>query len=291
MGLGNYDLARSTSGGRPSPPCRRNTACIARSTANSNGRGRSMSRTAPGSDRGDAGRTGLDAGAEHIQMKNHQLVLVGVWCFVCSHLWGAEQLGSLSTGARVLAVESQAKQWGIRVESSGKASVEITQPLRLQWYEAEDKITEVAAAIARSENRERPYRRRGARHGQGRGCTHHRPLDHLRADLAAVEEAGRVRLRSRRLLFQAGRIHRRGTALPRCGHVAPGMIYGGPNNLLDRAPGGLANFASGRFEMREDGFPMPVLGLHFRDGTSLALLDSSPRARPPSPRPTTAPRL
>jgi hypothetical protein len=55
------------------------------------------------------------------------------------------------------------------------------------------------------------------------------------------------------------------------------MIYGGPAYLLDQAPGGWPNYAAGRFEMREDGFPIPVLGVHFRDGSSIALLDCHPR--------------
>jgi hypothetical protein len=57
----------------------------------------------------------------------------------------------------------------------------------------------------------------------------------------------------------------------------PSMFYSGdPEHLSLRAPGGLTNFMAGHIEEREDAFTMPVFGLSFRDGRSVAVLDPAP---------------
>jgi hypothetical protein len=213
-------------------------------------------------------------------MKHPHLVALMVACCACAPSWSAEQLGSLSNGAKVLAVESKPGVWGIRVESSGKASVEIVHPLRLLWYEAEDKISEVAAGYRSIKKTES-------------GLTGEGELAAAKGVVVRFTDrwtfSGQVLRLSRKLAVSGtapGGFFSRltvstveGLRFPDADMFAPGMIYGGPTNLLERAPGGLANFSAGRFEMREDGFPMPVLGLYFRDGTSLALLDSRPHGQ------------
>jgi len=53
-------------------------------------------------------------------------------------------VGHLSIGGKVLAVSSGAGEWGIRVETPGKASVSQSQPIRLCIYESEAKIVDVS---------------------------------------------------------------------------------------------------------------------------------------------------
>ncbi|RKP48935.1 hypothetical protein D7Z26_21505 [Cohnella endophytica] len=55
---------------------------------------------------------------------------------------------------------------------------------------------------------------------------------------------------------------------------APGMLYGTFNNITKTAIGGMENYVSGMKELiiREDRMPAPTFGLHFKDGSSVAIL-------------------
>jgi hypothetical protein len=58
--------------------------------------------------------------------------------------------------------------------------------------------------------------------------------------------------------------------------LAPGALYGDPTYNGERSPGGTLNHEARRFLMREDMLPAPLLGLSFRNGSSVSLLDPSP---------------
>ena len=59
--------------------------------------------------------------------------------------------------------------------------------------------------------------------------------------------------------------------------LAPGALYGDPAYNGERSPGGTLNYAVRRFVMREDMLPAPLFALSFNNGTSVAMLDPSPR--------------
>jgi hypothetical protein len=59
--------------------------------------------------------------------------------------------------------------------------------------------------------------------------------------------------------------------------LAPGALYGDPTYNGDRSPGGTLNYAARRFLMREDILPAPLFALSFSTGSSVAMLDPSPR--------------
>ncbi len=59
--------------------------------------------------------------------------------------------------------------------------------------------------------------------------------------------------------------------------LAPGALYGDPTFDGDRSPGGTLNYAARRFLMREDILPAPLFALSFNNGSSVAVLDPSPR--------------
>jgi hypothetical protein len=59
--------------------------------------------------------------------------------------------------------------------------------------------------------------------------------------------------------------------------LAPGALYGDPTYNGDRSPGGRLNCAARRFLMREDILPAPLFALSFSNGSSVAMLDPSPR--------------
>ncbi|MBN1781664.1 hypothetical protein JW948_11095 [bacterium] len=59
--------------------------------------------------------------------------------------------------------------------------------------------------------------------------------------------------------------------------MAPGVLYGDPAYNGARSPGGTLNHAAQRFIMREDMLPAPLFSLSFPGGTSVTILDPSPR--------------
>jgi hypothetical protein len=59
--------------------------------------------------------------------------------------------------------------------------------------------------------------------------------------------------------------------------LAPGALYGDPTYNGDRSPGGTRNHEARRFLMREDILPAPLLALSFSNGSSMAMLDPSPK--------------
>ncbi|MGA7160641.1 MAG: hypothetical protein WBZ48_06545, partial [Bacteroidota bacterium] len=59
--------------------------------------------------------------------------------------------------------------------------------------------------------------------------------------------------------------------------LAPGALYGDPTYDGDRSPGGTLNYTARQFLMREDILPAPLFALSFSNGSSVAMLDPSPR--------------
>lgn len=60
-------------------------------------------------------------------------------------------------------------------------------------------------------------------------------------------------------------------------YLAPGALYGDPAYNGERSPGGTLNYNARRFLMREDILSAPLFALSFRNGTSVAMLNPSPR--------------
>lgn len=60
-------------------------------------------------------------------------------------------------------------------------------------------------------------------------------------------------------------------------YLAPGVLYADPTYDGERSPGGTLLYAAHHLSLREDILPAPLLGLYFRDGTSVAMLDPAPR--------------
>jgi len=60
-------------------------------------------------------------------------------------------------------------------------------------------------------------------------------------------------------------------------YFAPGVLYADPTYDGERSPGGTALYAAHHLGFREDILPSPMLGLYFRNGASVAMLDPTPR--------------
>lgn len=219
-------------------------------------------------------------------MKTATLILLVILALACvcsstAALAAAPEvipLGSLSTGAEVSAVQSPAGQWGIRIESPGMASVSQAQPVRLEVYENASKIIQVAVGYKSLEKAE----------GGFVGRAEVSPLNGVTFQ---VEDrwtvSGQVLSICRRLavsgnapggfLSKINFTTQGKLSFPDLEYFVPGVIYGAPGQVLDRAPGGMLNYQAGDIELREDCLTIPVVGAYFRDGSSLAVLDVHPQ--------------
>ena len=59
-------------------------------------------------------------------------------------------------------------------------------------------------------------------------------------------------------------------------YLAPGVLYADPTYDGERSPGGTLLYAAHHLSLREDILPSPLLGIYFRDGASVAMLDPTP---------------
>lgn len=186
-------------------------------------------------------------------------------------------IGTLSHGARAFAAPGP-DGWGIRVESSGRASMRQPHP--------------VCAEVVGGEVVTRPAC------GYGEVAQTDGGVD-VRARLELGNGAALV-VRDRwtvegGVLEVARQVQVEGSApggfltcvtlpfetpldWPDVDAFAPGMVYGWDENIARHAIGGVPNYLAGAraVRIREDRLPAPLFGVGLRDGTTLAVLDPAP---------------
>jgi hypothetical protein len=192
-------------------------------------------------------------------------------------------VGRLASGGTVQAVRSTGARWELKIEGDVLASSSYSRPVQLEFYdpirglEAEahgyDTVTPSGNGITG---------RATVRHGGNATFTFE---DHWSV-------SGNVLSLERQVLVAAsGPPPRHGFmsaitffpekpwSRPQVDILAPGMIYGGLNSIPPGSTGSAAVYQEGRgiVRIREDRFPSPLFGVRFSDGSSLALLDPTPR--------------
>jgi hypothetical protein len=187
------------------------------------------------------------------------------------------QLGQLGTQGRVTFTRGPAG-WGIRIDEPGRASMYQARPLQLRTLRDSAADATVAAGYSSVTKEGNVVVGRGQL-APATGVT--------------VQFVDRWSIAGSVLNFErALSVHGSATggynsaiALSTVGGFTfsdvdlffPGMLYGGEPEQVDmRGAAGLANFVAGRIQEREDGFNMPIFGVSFRDGRSIAVLDPSP---------------
>lgn len=60
-------------------------------------------------------------------------------------------------------------------------------------------------------------------------------------------------------------------------YLIPGALYNDTANNGDRSIGGVQNYNNKKFVIREDNLPAPMMGMLFKNGASLSILDPAPR--------------
>jgi hypothetical protein len=185
-------------------------------------------------------------------------------------------LGHLQTGATVSFVRS-AGGWGIEIIGGELPAISQSQPARLEIFRTEADVRQPAAAY-------KTLQKSSAGVDAGAEVNYDRVvfrfMDHWRVKGAVLSLRRRVEVIGNSpggfdsaMTFQLP---------PSVGwsdinYMAPGALYGDPTYNGDRSPGGTLNYAAHHFYMREDILPAPLFALFFRNGTSVAILDPSPR--------------
>jgi hypothetical protein len=187
-------------------------------------------------------------------------------------------LGRLQTGATVSFTRGAAGEWGI--EAGGGAAPRIAQPkpAKLEVFGAEDGIRQLAAGY-------KTVRKSAA------GIDAQAEIQYGENVVFRVNDnwslsGGALSLRRKVDVsgnapggFNSSVVF---TVDPSVGwsdvaYLAPGALYGDPAYNGERSPGGTLNYAARRFVIREDLLPAPLFALSFGNGSSIAVLNPSPR--------------
>nr|WP_319777182.1 hypothetical protein [uncultured Sphaerochaeta sp.] len=166
---------------------------------------------------------------------------------------------------------------GIHIKKSGSIQISQPEPLRIQYYRYETEIFD----------RQKGYDTITASEGGFRGTGVIEGPDGLSFHFDDQWTAGEEELTFAREVRVAGSSHGgfysgfslctdREVYYPNVQIFAPGNTYGKPDFIHEWCSSGINEYKQGRFEEREENFPIPMEGLYFGDGTSLLLMNPRP---------------
>jgi hypothetical protein len=203
-------------------------------------------------------------------------LLLAVWDLSAQPV-GRLQLGHLQTGATVSFLRSPAGEWGIETTGGAAPSISQSQPARLEIYRAENDVHQLAAGYKTVQKSTEGI---DARAEIKYGAVVFRVQDRWSVSGSVLSVRRKVDVFGKApggfdsaITFTVNP----STGWSDVGYMAPGALYGDPTYNGDRSPGGTLNYAAHHFFMREDILPAPLFALSFRNGTSVAILDPSPR--------------
>jgi len=188
------------------------------------------------------------------------------------------ELGLLSNGAAVAFVRADSDDWGIEIAGGTAPRISQPKPARLEIFRSEQDIRQLAVGY-------RTVQKSAA------GVDAQTDIAYSSNVVFHVQDrwslAGSVVSVSRKVEvtgnapggFDSSVVF---AVAPSVGWtniscLAPGALYGDPTYDGARSPGGTLNYAARRFVMREDILPAPLFALAFNNGSSVAMLDPSPR--------------
>ena len=196
----------------------------------------------------------------------------------CSQQNGRIDLGRLQTGAKVSFVKTTDGEWGIEIKGSKVPVVMQPRPFSLQVFLTEDSIQELAAGyktVKKSNSKIDAF----TEIAYGENVIFRvNDLWSLKDEVVSlqrkVEVSGNARggFNSSVVLMVDPSV-----SWLDINCLAPGALYGDPAYDGERSPGGTLNHTARRFIMREDMLPAPLFALSFSNGSSVAVLDPSPK--------------
>ena len=186
--------------------------------------------------------------------------------------------GILQTGAMVSFVRTAGGEWGIEIRGGAAPMMQQKKPVQIEVLQPEQDIREFTAGYktvqqSASDIEARAEIETGENvifYVQDRWCMNGAVVSVRRkVDVVGNDPGG---FNSSFVLTIDPSIH---WFEVNC--LAPGALYGDPAYNGERSPGGTLNYEARRFLMREDILPAPLFALSFSNGSSVAMLDPSPR--------------
>jgi hypothetical protein len=187
-------------------------------------------------------------------------------------------LGRLSTGATVTFAPVAPAGWGVVVAGGAAPKIAQDRPARLEVFNSEDDIRELAAPYATVARTADGIEARADVASSAGVVFHVRDAWAARGAIVSVRRDVTVTGRASSG-FASSLVFGLDSAVgwKDVQYLAPGALYGDPTYDGDRSAGGTLKDAARRFVMREDMLPAPLFGLSFGNGASIAELDPSPR--------------
>jgi hypothetical protein len=187
-------------------------------------------------------------------------------------------LGSLNTGATVSFVRVDGGDWGLQISEGPAPGITQSKPAQIEIFRTEGDIQRLAAGY-KTVRRSASGIDASAEIAYGK-ITTFRVQDSWSLNGSVVSLCRKVEVTGNAPGgFNSSIVFTVDPSVKwqdlNC--LAPGALYGDPAYNGDRSPGGTLNYAARRFLMREDILPAPLFALSFGNGTSVAMLDPSPR--------------
>jgi hypothetical protein len=195
----------------------------------------------------------------------------------CSQQIGRIDLGRLQTGAKVSFVRTNGGEWGIEIKGSKVPVVMQPRPFSLHVFLTEDDIHEFAAGyktVKKSNSKIDAFAEIAYENVIFRVNDIWSLKDAVVSVQRKVEVSGNAKggFNSSVVLMVDPSV-----SWLDVNCLAPGALYGDPTYDGERSPGGTLNHTARRFIMREDMLPAPLFALSFSNGSSVAVLDPSPK--------------
>lgn len=188
------------------------------------------------------------------------------------------ELGRLRTGATITFTRSAGGAWGLEIVGGSTPTIRQPEPAQLEVFRSDTNICELRAGYKSVEKSEEALDAR-AEIAYGDKVIF-RVQDHWTLSGAMVAMRRNVEVIGNAPGgFDSAVVLAMDPSIiwSNVNCLAPGALYGDPTYDGDRSPGGTLNYNARSFVMREDILPAPLFALSFINGSSIAMLDSSPR--------------
>ena len=187
-----------------------------------------------------------------------------------------------TVGALQFALVKTGEKWGLAVTGVGLASIQQAEPVGLEFYEKSGAISKLTAAYDRFDQLT-PGVALAVTHLAGPGKSRFVVEDRWTVKGSTLQLSRKVLVSGNAdagFMSSVSLSHPDIQLRPQVDYFAPGMIYGGPEHLSAGSIGASDTYGAGghgNVQIREDRLPAPMLGVHFKDGSALTVLDPAPQ--------------